>query len=295
MSDRLSGEQAKFFWEEGYLHLGRVLDESQLGTLQQRIDAIMLGEADLDYDRIMMQLDPHAAGTDRLPPQTLGHKGSTLSYRKIEKLEYDPHFLAYLQRPLFAAICAEIYGVEVPVVCLRAMFMNKPAHLGSDLPWHQDRWNRFDRDPLVTVWTALDRCTVHNGCLQIVPRSHRSVINPGREGGFITPEQQEQVLATLKPVFLELEEGEAVLLHNYTLHTSATNRTDEPRRAFSVCYMDAATVASNGDTFPVIFGEGALDRNLLESASAGTLTTIPSTDSKLCAQSFEHPGDTAFA
>ena len=261
MSELLSGEQAKFFWEEGYLHLGRTLDESQLRTLQQRIDAIMLGTADLDYDRIMMQLDPCAAGTDGLPPQTLGHKGPTLSYRKIEKLENDPHFLTYLQRPLFEAICAEVYRADVSVVCRRAMFMNKPAHCGSDLPWHQDRWNSFDRDPLVTVWTALDRCTVHTGCLQIVPRSHRRVINPGREGGFITPEQREQVLTTLKPVFLELEAGEAALLHNHTLHTSATNGTDQSRRAFSVCYMDAATVDSNGNIYPVVFGEGALDPN----------------------------------
>jgi phytanoyl-CoA hydroxylase len=147
------------------------------------------------------------------------------------------------------------------------MFMNKPAHHGSDLPWHQDRWNQYDREPLVTVWTALDRCTVHNGCLQIVPRSHRSIINPGSEGGFITPEQEEEVLATLNPLFLELEEGEAVLLHNHTLHTSATNSTDQSRRAFSVCYIDAATVASNGATFPVIFGKGALDSNLLDSAT----------------------------
>jgi hypothetical protein len=63
VSDRLSGEQAKFFWEEGYLHLGRVLDEDQLRALQQRIDAVMMGTADLDYDRTMMQLDPHAAGS----------------------------------------------------------------------------------------------------------------------------------------------------------------------------------------------------------------------------------------
>ena len=267
MSDRLSGEQAKFFWEEGYLHLGRTLDESQLRALQLRINEVMLGTADLDYDQTLMQLDPRTAHTEKLPPQTRGHKGSTLCYRKIEELEFDSLFLAYLQRPLFKAICAEVYGPEVPIACMRAMFMNKPAHHGSELAWHQDRWNRFDRNPLVTVWTALDQCSVHNGCLQIVPRSHRSIINPDRDGGFITPEQREEVLATLKPLFLELEAGEAVLLHNHTLHTSATNNTAQSRRAFSVCYMEAATVVNNGQTFPVVFGEGALDPTQLAATS----------------------------
>ena len=267
MTHRLNDKQVKFFWEEGYLHLGRTLDDSQLHSLQQRIDDIMWGKADLDYDRIMMQLDPHAAGTRGTPPQNLGHKGSTLCYRKIEMLEYDQLFLEYLQQPLFATICEEVYGPGVPIACMRAMFMNKPAQHGSELPWHQDRWNRFDRNPLVTVWTALDPCSVRNGCLQIIPRTHRSIINPEREGGFITPEQESEVFASLKPLFLELAAGEAVLLHNHTLHSSKTNSTDQSRRAFSVCYMEAATVAKNGQTFPVVFGEGAIDPSKLTAPS----------------------------
>jgi len=38
-----------------------------------------------------------------------------------------------------------------------------------------------------------------------------------------------------------MEKGDVVLLHNWTLHRSETNHTDGPRRAFSVCYIDAAT------------------------------------------------------
>ena len=61
-----------------------------------------------------------------------------------------------------------------------------------------------------------------------------------------------------EPEFLELKAGEGVLLHNWMLHSSEVNSTDMPRRAFSVCYMDARTVSSRGHAFPVIFGEGAL-------------------------------------
>jgi phytanoyl-CoA hydroxylase len=49
-----------------------------------------------------------------------------------------------------------------------------------------------------------------------------------------------------------------VLLHNWLLHTSDVNRTKQSRRAFSICYMDAATVTNNGASYPVVFGEGAL-------------------------------------
>ncbi len=50
-------------------------------------------------------------------------------------------------------------------------------------------------------------------------------------------------------IHLELAAGEVALLHNWILHGSDVNRTDIPRRAFSVCYMDARTNASNGEEF----------------------------------------------
>jgi ectoine hydroxylase-related dioxygenase (phytanoyl-CoA dioxygenase family) len=57
---------------------------------------------------------------------------------------------------------------------------------------------------------------------------------------------------------LELAAGEVVLFHNWLLHSSDINRSGIPRRAFSVCYMDAETIVSNENTYPVVFGEGAL-------------------------------------
>lgn len=243
-------------WEEyearGFLRLGRVLGEEALAALQQRIDAIMLGEAEVPYDRIMMQLD----STDGKNPgeQSNGHKGATLAYRKIQGLEVDPCFRDYMAAPLFREICARVYGVETSIATFRAMFMNKPARQGTILPWHQDRWNYLDRDPLITVWTALDPATRANGCVQVIEGSHRlGVLNPSDVSGWLTPEQAEELTAKYPIAFLELAPGEAVLLHNWLLHASDINATDNPRRAFSVCYMDARTRTTGGSGYPVVF------------------------------------------
>lgn len=45
----------------------------------------------------MMQLDSATGSYADAQPQTLGHKGATLAYRKIQNLEDDPVFLRYLQ------------------------------------------------------------------------------------------------------------------------------------------------------------------------------------------------------
>ena len=262
--DKLSDAQWSQYQKLGYLRLGKI-EPGTLRTLQTRINDIMFGTADVDYDRMLMQIDSEDG---RNPgPQTKGHKGAHLNYRKIQDLEWDPVFLEYLQRPLWRDICERAYGRDTAVACNRAMFMNKPSQRGTYLAWHQDRWPKLDRDPQVTIYTSLDPATVENGCVRIVPGSHRTLLNREHNSGYLGRELE----ATLNEddmEYLELEAGEVALLHNWLIHGSGINRSSQSRRAFSVCYQDAATVDETGRTYPVIFGEGALSVESLTAARA---------------------------
>ena len=273
MLAELSHAQWQQYEREGYLRLGRCLTDDELAALQQRMDGIMLGTAPVDYSRMMMQLDRIPGKTDAPGRGGKGHKGATLHYRKIQDLEFDPLFLRYMQKPLFRHICCMVYGADTPVTCMRAMFMNKPAADpadggggqagqsvgGTHLVWHQDRWTFFDRDPQITIWTALDPATIANGCVYIAPRRHHALINPSDVSGFMTDDQAQALVAEVETIPLEMEAGEAVLLHNYLPHSSGVNSTAIARRAFSVCYMDAATVDVHNHEYTLIFGDGALD------------------------------------
>ena len=254
----LTEGQWQEFQDKGYLRLGRILNGDELRAQQQRIDDIMLGKANVDYERLIMQLDRGASSYANVGEQTTGFKGATLDYRKIQGLDLDPLFLSYLQRPLFKNICERTYG-ENPVLCLRAMFMNKPAGEGTLLPWHQDgtgAW-RLSIAPQVTIWTALDPMTVDNGAMQIVPGSHKlGILNKGH---YTSAADIEAHASASDVVDLTAEAGEAILIHNWMLHRSGVNDTTGPRRAYSIAYMDADTVAvESGEPFPVIFGENAL-------------------------------------
>jgi hypothetical protein len=250
-----SKEQTQFA-RDGYLRLGRVIPAEALEALCRRIDDIMLGE--VRYEGMMMQLDSSSGNYRDVPESSATFKGATLAYRRIDQLERDPLFLAYMQHPLFREITRTLIGPDVSI--FRAMFMNKPADRGTPLPWHQDvgiGWG-LDANPTVTVWTALDGATVENGCMQIVPGSHRlGILN---EGHFLSEADQETYAREDRCMYLEAEAGEAILLHNWLLHRSGVNRTGGPRRAFSVAFMDAATRnAKTGATYPVIFGKNALN------------------------------------
>ncbi len=255
MLNTITDAQWQDYEEKGWLRLGKMA-AGQLQKLQDRIDAIMLGKADLNYDRLLMQLDSATGAYEDAGEQTMGFKGARLDYRKIQELEHDPIFREYLVDPVFQDICARSYGPDTPVALFRAMFMNKPANRGTFLPWHQDRWTSLDRDPLITVWTALDPATKANGCVQVIPGSHRhGLINPTHGSGFLNKAQAAAICTPDRVVYLELEPGEVVLLHNYLLHASDVNRSAQSRRAFSVCYMDAATLLNGEpDKFPAVFG-----------------------------------------
>lgn len=250
------------FQETGIVRLGRIVPDAEMEALRTRIDDIMLGKAAINYDRMLMQLDSATGKYDDAPEQSTGHKGATLNYRKIQDLEHDPLFLAYMRHPVVADACRRLYGEGTAVACFRAMFMNKPAGRGTFLPWHQDRWKYLDRDPLLTVYTALDAATAENGCVQVIPGSHKlGLINPEHVSGFLTEAQSARLCTPDKVQLLTLAEGEVALLHNWVLHASDVNRSSSSRRAFSVCYMDARTVDLRKKalaTQSVIFGEGAM-------------------------------------
>lgn len=245
----LSPAELEQWREEGYLRLGHVVPAEDIDALCQRIDMIMLGE--IRYDNMLMQLCP-SAGKEELARQTNEFKGSSLKYRKIQNLEQDPLFLAYLQKPLFRDLTSKIIAQNVSI--FRAMFFNKPAEKGVTINWHQDGaggW-QLSIPPQITVWTALDPTIIANGCLQIIPGSHKSMIP--EKGDLLSEEERATHAPDEKRLYLEMEKGEVVLLHNWTLHRSETNNTGKPRRAFSVCYIDAATrQKTNQRAFPQVF------------------------------------------
>jgi len=250
----LSEEDWHAYEQQGYLRLGKILSDEALNALGERLNAIMLGH--IHYPTLEMQLDTGGAYEDLKDP-VRGFLRPTLAYRKIQGLEADPIILELITREIFREICARHYGRHASISIFRVMMMNKPAGQGTYLPWHQDAGDvwRLDRDPLLTTWVALDPATRANGCVQVIPGSHRLGLLSKR-GSNISEENIERYCSEDKIEYLELDAGDGLLLHNWLLHRSDINHTDSPRRALSACYMDGRTLSTlTGERYPIIFGE----------------------------------------
>ena len=136
-----------------------------LEALRARADDIMMGR--VVYEGLFFQ---HDSGTGRYEDLEFGRGwvGPSLSYRKIEKLERDPVFRAWLENPLLERVVRAVVGDDVAIY--RATLFNKSAEGGTELPWHQDGgsfWG-LDRDPELQIWTALDDAPVEAGCVEVL-------------------------------------------------------------------------------------------------------------------------------
>jgi ectoine hydroxylase-related dioxygenase (phytanoyl-CoA dioxygenase family) len=112
--------------------------------------------------------------------------------------------------------------------------------------WHQDEMFIPTRDrSLAAAWIALDDATVDNGCLWVLPGSHRSgVIYPDREHSDerfdCAHEAYDFPYSEKDAVPLELPAGSVVIFNGYLLHRSLPNTRERGlRRALVNHYMRA--------------------------------------------------------
>jgi hypothetical protein len=224
--------------EHGWARVGRVATGDVLAALRARADDIMLGK--VSYPGLFFQIDAPTGDYGDLT-YGKGYEGPSLAYRKVEKLEKDPVYRAWIENALFARIARAVLG-DHGVSLYRAVLFAKGPQGGSNLPFHQDAgvfWG-LDRDPELQLWTALDDVPLESGAVEVVPGSHkRGLATP--LGGVVPPELLLKYGAEGAALPVPAEAGEVLLIHNYVWHRSGLNRTGRPRRALTVCLMDART------------------------------------------------------
>jgi phytanoyl-CoA hydroxylase len=257
-SEALDLDAALAAWRrDGFALLPGVVSAEGLAALRQRADDLMQGR--VDHTPFFYQADaPSGAYADM--PLGLGWIGPSDAYRKLEKLERDPHFLAFARNRLFERLARAVI-LEGVIRLYRAILMHKTAGSpdapgGTELPWHQDggRLWGLDRDPQLQLWTALDDAPEAAGCMVFARGTHADGLATPLGGA--VPEEVSRARA-LDVVTVPARAGDVVLIHNMVWHASGRNRTPSPRRAFSVCLLDGDTRCVRKKKapreFPVLF------------------------------------------
>lgn len=125
----------------------------------------------------------------------------------------------------------------------------KGPKVGSVVEWHQDfSYYPHTNSDLLTALIFFDDATKENGCLRVIPGSHKKGLASHDVGGYFRGKVSN--IDESQAVSVEVPAGGVLFLHCLTLHASARNESDQPRRTFLPAYRAA-------DAFPIYFGPHA--------------------------------------
>lgn len=169
---------------------------------------------------------------------------------KVQDFHNDPVLFGYATNPKLLDHVEAFVGPDIKSI--HTMLINKPPGVDGRHALHQDLLYFPFRpaDRIVATWTAIERCTRENGCLAVVPGSHRGPllehedpdwewVNRAYFGAKGAPREQR--------VHLEMEPGDTVFFHPKLLHGSGRNRTRGFRRAISAHFASAACRYLSGE------------------------------------------------
>lgn len=166
-------------------------------------------------------------------PESVGSDGGKTVRRLKQALSRDYVFTEWVQHPALILRLRQLLGE--PVVCPLAhhnCIMTKEPRFSSDTGWHQDlRYWSFARPELISVWLALGPERKENGCLQLVPGSHRETFAPGcfDKDLFFRSDLPENQTVLNDRVLAELNPGDVLFFHAKTLHAATRNFSQQTK------------------------------------------------------------------
>ncbi len=225
--DDITDAQIQRFHEQGYLAVRQAVDIDAIADAAQAMWDLIDG-ARPDFKGVMVE-DNKLESYATLPQ---GERRDAV--RKIHRfVEYDDRLKALSAHPGILSVLQRLLG-EAPVL-FQDMGLMKPPH-GRQKPWHQDcaYFNVPIDSTIVGVWIALDEATPENGCLHIVPGSHKG--GPQLHFQLLDWQICDTEVPVRRSAMVPLKPGGCLLWHGLLQHGSPTNLSNQRRRALQFHY-----------------------------------------------------------
>jgi phytanoyl-CoA hydroxylase len=193
-----------------------------------------------------LEADVHYPGS---PESRESHGGRTI--RRLKQAHgRDYVFTEWLTSPGLLGRLRQLLGPEV--VCPLAhhnCIMTKEPQYSSDTGWHQDiRYWSFQRPELVNAWLALGPERPENGCLKVIPGSHRMTYTPDQFDReiFLRDDfpKNRPLIETQRHVVLD--PGDVLFFHCLTFHAASRNHTAESKQSVVFTFRSADNLPTPG-------------------------------------------------
>lgn len=245
---RLTLEQRLFYEENGYLLIKNLVSDEDIRLFRDEFEKICRHEVVIPGMIIMK--DIAIAKSEFVPDQS--------AITKIQDFQGDDELFRYCSLPQILEYVECFTGPNI--MAMHTMLINKPPDAGkktSRHPMHQDlHYFPFrPADRIVCAWTAMERIDRSNGCLVVLPGTHKGTLKkhdyPEWEGGVNKMYHGVRDYDPSQPrVHLIMEKGDTVFFHPVLIHGSGMNQSQGFRKAISCHYAgaDCYYIDVNGTT-----------------------------------------------
>ena len=151
------------------------------------------------------------------------------------------------------SLANDLLAGDTPVCHFHSKLMQKEPKVGGAWEWHQDYgyWYKNEflfPDQMVSIMVAITEATIENGCMQVIPQSHKmGRVEHGFSGEQVGASQRyvDLALEMLPLQYVELQPGDALAFHSNILHRSAANNSDKSRWSLISVYNRAGNKPFN--------------------------------------------------
>ncbi len=137
------------------------------------------------------------------------------------------------------------------LLCLGSSFFDKGPFSREHAPWHQDaKYWGLTRPDVVTAWVAFTSSDVENGCMRVLPGSHRWQLRheDDSDPDTMLPDREKIALAVDEAAVVDvvLAPGQMSLHHQTLVHGSRPNASGRRRNGFAIRYIPADVARTDG-------------------------------------------------
>jgi Phytanoyl-CoA dioxygenase (PhyH) len=243
----LTSSEISHYQNQGYVVPQFRLSERRIEQLQLTLNELIRNNPDVRPEKLVSAHIERGGGKDNGE----GVKGSA-------------EFLRLAQDPEIVELVSGVLGDDI--ILWGCHVFCKPTGDGYETPWHQDG-HYWPIRPLATctVWVALEESIIENGCLRVIPASHKD-----RHLHEHLQEDRQDLTLSLRTApgsfdesaaaDIELQPGQMSLHDVYMIHGANRNTSNKRRTGVALRYMPGTSVfrrdlnPANGKTgIPVAF------------------------------------------
>lgn len=222
MMETKTANNKQFYEENGYIIVRSAMTPEQIAEMQRESDAVVQRLKDAKEGHSFVWGGKWMSDEDR----------KSMNINGVHDTQFHSAAFSRLLVNCKAVLDAveELIGPNIQLHHTKLIV--KPPETGAPFPMHQDfPYFPHEKDTMLAAMFHFDDATIENGCLRVLPGSHKlGRLKVQDDGLYLDPEKYK--VEDAMPC--DVNAGDAVIFSYLTIHGSGINKSGRPRRNWLV-------------------------------------------------------------